>query len=448
MASTQLLPRWKQYFHGLIAAEISSIVRYCDRLIQWRPVKADSGFLLKAIDCPDKSLVADGDLPDLSAERERRTAVLINGNFNYAYDIEAELRHLRQRMSRTARVVIVLFNPYLDWLYRLATRLHLKDGDPPTTFITLTDIDSISRLAGFERVRTRPIGYCPRSLFGLGSLWNRIAPALPLARLSALAMVVVLRPTGSGAESPSSISVVIPARNEKGNIFPALERMPDLGCETEIIFVEGHSTDGTSEEIARAVSRFGHRWRIVALQQTGKGKADAVRLGFSHARGELLTILDADLTMPPELLPRFVSAYKCGLADFVNGNRIVYPMEGEAMRFLNRLGNVFFAKALSWVLGVRLGDSLCGTKLLARHDYERMIRWRKHFGDFDPFGDFELLFPAAILGLGIIDVPIRYRARTYGTTNISRFRHGLVLLRMVIHGLFRVKLGHIPAQGV
>src|SRR4030095_10294399 len=157
-----------------------------------------------------------------------------------------------------------------------------------------------------------------------------------------------------------------------------------------------------------------------AFQQTGKGKADAVRLGFRNASGDVLTILDADLTMPPELLGRFFDAYCSGYADFVNGTRLVYPMEGEAMRPINWLGNVFFAKALSSVLQSRVGDSLCGTKLLARHDYERLERWPNDFGDLDPFGDFELLFPAAVLGLGIIDIPIRYRTRTYGSTNIHR----------------------------
>ena len=220
--------------------------------------------------------------------------------------------------------------------------------------------------------------------------------------------------------------------------------MPDLGGPLEIIFVEGHSDDGTWDEIQRVKAKYGRQFQISAYQQTGKGKADAVRLGFSKATGDLLTILDADLTMPPELLPRFTNAYREGRADFINGSRIVYPMEGEAMRFLNRLGNVFFAKALTWVLDTRIGDSLCGTKLVTRHDYARMKAWRDDFGDFDPFGDFELLFPAAILGLGVVDIPIRYRARTYGTTNINRFRHGLLLLRMTLVGFFRIKMARLP----
>ena len=145
--------------------------------------------------------------------------------------------------------------------------------------------------------------------------------------------------------------------------------------------------------------------------------------------------------MPPELLPRFYHAYRTGKADFINGSRLLYPMEGEAMRFLNHLGNIFFAKALSYVLNTRLGDSLCGTKLVSAKDYKRFIEWRNDFGDFDPFGDFELIFPASFLGLGIINIPIQYKARVYGETNISRFRHGFILLKMTMFGFFKIKLG-------
>jgi glycosyltransferase involved in cell wall biosynthesis len=235
---------------------------------------------------------------------------------------------------------------------------------------------------------------------------------------------------------------VIPARNEKGNIEAALQRMPEFGgAALDVVFVEGHSTDGTWEEIQRVLPLYAHKFSVRAFRQTGKGKGDAVRLGFQNAHGDLLTILDADLTMPPELLQRSYDAWCEGQADFVNGSRLTYPMEGEAMRFLNRLGNLFFAHAVGAAVDLRLGDTLCGTKLLARVDHERMVRWRSAFGDFDPFGDFELIFPAAVLGLGSVDVPIAYRARTYGSTNILRFRHGLMLLKMTVIGFLRVRGG-------
>jgi hypothetical protein len=433
-------PRWKRYLHQVIAAEISSFARYYDNVLQWGRTPEDNGTILDAVDCPAKRMLADDEpFPDLRHERDRRTAVLLIGTINHHLDIEALLRELASKLSRTSRVAVVAFNPYLQWLYRITLALGLKAGRMPTTFVTMTDLDNLCRLSGFERVRVRSAAYVPWRLLGLGALVNRILPAVPLLRHLALTSVIVLRPIMRSTERPS-ISVVIPARNERGNIAPAIERLPDLGGEIEVIFVEGHSTDGTWEEIERVQRQYGERMRIAAHRQTGVGKVDAVRLGFANATGELLTILDADLTMPPEMLPRFIDAYVAGKADFINGSRIVYPMEGEAMRFLNRLGNVFFAKALTSVLGVRIGDALCGTKVVTRHDYVRMCAWRADFGDFDPFGDFELLFPAAVLALGVIDVPIRYRARTYGATSIHRFRHGLLLLKMTVIGFFRLKL--------
>jgi glycosyltransferase involved in cell wall biosynthesis len=299
---------------------------------------------------------------------------------------------------------------------------------------------TLARLSGYEVVCYSLCSYFPWHLGGLGTLINSLCSVLPLVRWLAHSCVVTLRPVFASTDNPG-LSIVIPARNEFGNIEAALQRMPDLGCPLEILFIEGHSSDNTWQEIERVRLAYSHRFRILSAQQTGKGKSDAVRLGFSLATQPLLTILDADLTMPPEMLSRFYSAYVNGLGDFVNGSRLVYPMEGDAMRFLNLLGNIFFAKSLSYVLNAQLGDSLCGTKFLTRRDYQRMTEWRGRFGDFDPFGDFELLFPAAILHLGVINIPIRYAARTYGSTNISRFRNGFQLLRMTIIGFFRIKCG-------
>jgi glycosyltransferase involved in cell wall biosynthesis len=433
-------PRWKRYVNGFLAGELSTLTRYYDRLIQWLPREDDIGLLLAAIHAPIKQPVGrDDPFPDLSVETADRTAILVNGTFNHDFDIQGLLVQLHPKLSRTSRIIAVLYNPYLRWLYNLANRLGVRKGELPTTFVTQTDLQNIVKVSGFEIVRLRQAVYCPWKMLGLGDAINRVMPLIPLLRWLSFTSIVVLRPLTP--PSRPGLSCVIPARNERGNIENALKRFPTLGCETEIIFIEGHSTDGTWEEIQRVQALYGGRYRIQALQQTGKGKADAVRLGFAHATQPLLVILDADLTMPPEMLGRFYEAYCQGYGDFINGSRLVYPMEGEAMRFLNRLGNIFFAKMLSAILDQRIGDSLCGTKLLSRSDYRRMEAWRRDFGDFDPFGDFELLFPASVLGLGIVDIPVRYLARTYGETNIRRFRHGLLLLKMTWVGLIRIKMG-------
>jgi glycosyl transferase family 2 len=440
------MAEWNRYINALLAAEVSTLSRYCDRLIHYKPRANDSHYLAQRIECQRKDVVHSlDDFPDISAD-DATTAVLFNGTFNYDDDIQGLLQRLKPKLARSSRIIAVLYNPYLRFLYQLASTIGFRRAEVPTTFITRADLMNLAALSGFEMVRIRPAAYCPWRLLGLGGFINRLLPAVPLLRWLGFASVVTLRPVIPSSTGRPSLSIVVPARNERGNIARAVERVPDFGVEVEIVFVEGHSTDGTWDEIER-VARGSTRFEIKALRQTGSGKADAVRLGLQHATHDLLTILDADLTMPPELLGRFYDAYCAGLADFINGTRLVYTMERDAMRFVNRLGNVFFAKALSFVLDSRLGDSLCGTKLVSRRDYQRLVAWRTDFGDFDPFGDFELLFPAAALGLGIVDIPIRYAARTYGATNISRFRDGLTLLKMTLIGLFRIKCGvHVSSN--
>ncbi|MCB0328007.1 MAG: glycosyltransferase family 2 protein [Bdellovibrionales bacterium] len=443
-AAPKGLPAWRQYVNSIIASEVSNVSRYMDVTVQWKRREEDTGALLAALDCEKKFETSQVEALEKMNEKEGlRSLVLLNANINHDYNIEDTLAGIRKGLNRHSRVGIVAYNPYFRFLYSLASKLGIRKGPEPDTFVTFVDLENIAKLAGYDLVRSRPAVYIPWKLFGIGDVINKIIPAIPLLNYLSLVTILFLRPVRKEKRKPS-LSIVIPARNEKGNIENALKRMPKFdGADIEVIYVEGHSSDDTWGEIKRVVEKYKDRFKLKAFQQTGKGKVDAVRLGFREASGELLTILDADLTMPPELLERFYSAYRRGLADFINGSRLVYPMEGNAMRPLNLMGNIFFAKALSFVLGNRLGDSLCGTKLLSKIDYERCMKWRDDFGDFDPFGDYELLFPASVLGLGIIDIPIRYRDRTYGSTNISRFRHGLMLLKMTLIGLFRIKLGKV-----
>ena len=440
-----MLEGCKRYINRVIAAEISAFSRYYDALIQWRPRPEDSFTLFDSIACPSKRKVSERtEFPDLSSEKESRTLILLNGNFNFDTDIQQTLLEFKPRLSRTSRIVVVAYNPYFKPIYKLANRLGIRRGEEPKTFITRTDLQSIARLSGFELVRMLPVVYSPARFLGIGSLINKVLPSVPFFRWFCLAAVMVLRPVIPENTRPS-LSIIVPARNERGNIEPLLSALQELkDIPIELIFVEGHSSDGTWEEIQRLLPAYSSDFPIRAFRQAGTGKADAVRTGCSEAGSDLMTILDADMTMPVEMLERFYRAYASGLADFINGNRRVYPMEREAMRHLNRIGNLFFTKALCSVLGVRLGDTLCGTKLLSRHDYRRFRRWQADFGDFDPFGDFELLFPAAVLALDIVDVPIQYRARTYGKTQIKRFSNGLTLLRMTLIGLWRVKFGKLP----
>lgn len=433
---------WKKYVYKLIGAEISSTTAFCDACIQIAPHEHDTGLLFEAISCPKKSVVASVDeVPEHRLEKEKRFSFVLNGNFNYFSDIQATLEILHKKLSRHSRVFLVIYNPYIGFFYSVASWLGIRKAPKPNVHLTENDLRTFTKLTHYEVVKIRPSVYLPFYIPVLSDLINSFQPIIPIIRRLSLVWVVALRPIVPEEENPS-LSIIIPARNESGNIEDAIERLPKFpNTEVEVIFVEGNSTDDTWENIQRCVGKGHDHFTLKAFKQPGKGKNDAVRVGFDKASCELVTILDADLTTPPERLPRFYNAYKEGLGDFINGSRLVYPMENEAMRSLNRMGNIFFSKVLSWVLGLPISDSLCGTKLYPLHDYKRFVLWRETFGDFDPFGDFEMLFAASELALGIIDVPIRYRARTYGETNISRFRNGFELARMTMIGFFRVRLG-------
>jgi glycosyltransferase involved in cell wall biosynthesis len=265
----------------------------------------------------------------------------------------------------------------------------------------------------------------------ISEICNYFLSLLPGLRHLNLVNLVVARPIPEPKKDKDlSVSVIVPSRNERGNIVEAVERIPDMGRETEIIFVDGNSTDGTPEEIQLQISKHPERKISLINQGDGIGKGDAVRKGFAAAKGDVLVIQDADLTAPPEDLPKFFRALRDGKGEYINGSRLVYPMEKEAMRFLNLCGNKFFGILFSWLLGQRFRDTLCGTKMIRKKDYDLIAANRSYFGDFDPFGDFDLIFGAVKQNFKVIEVPVTYRARTYGSTNISRFRHGWLLLKM------------------
>ncbi|MBE2220674.1 MAG: glycosyltransferase family 2 protein [Anaerolineae bacterium] len=425
----------------MIARELASLSPFFENLIELFPQKHSEQVIYSLVPAAKKITVFDEDDLQKCIANDESNIFLLDGLLNYASDIQMLLIQVKHILNRDSRLFVVAYSPYYRWLYKLANALHLRQGELPTTFLTKTDLRNLAQLTGYTVTRIKGTIYFPFTLFGIGYLINGLLAAIPFIKELAMVQSIILSPQIPCAESVS-LSVVIPARNEMGNIENALIGLQNWPHKEklEIIFVEGHSTDDTYQEILRVQEKYNSEFNIKVYQQTGKGKSDAVRLGFSQATSELLTILDADLTVPPSYLYRFYEAYLAGMADFVNGNRLLYPMEDKAMRPLNRLGNSFFAKALSYVLDIHIGDSLCGTKLFSRKDYQRYIAWREVFGDFDPFGDFELLFPAAILGSSFVDIPIPYRARTYGSTNIDRFRHGFMLLKLTTVGFVKVKL--------
>jgi len=369
---------------------------------------------------------------------ERFDAVICDRLCHSAPDIQKLVENMTQLLSGDGRIFLTCFNFIWALPLILGAKLGFYERAPEQNWLSESDFENIFSLAGVEVVHSEDRILFPFRIPLLDFFLNRFLAKLPPWRLFALYRVYVLRRRETPRPAPS-VSVVIPARNEAGNIAAALARTPVMGHATEVIFVEGNSTDDTYARIEQAIAGYSGPLRLSLHKQTGKGKGDAVRLGFAKAKGDLLMILDADLTVPPEDLPKFYDVMIRGLADYVHGTRMVYPMERAAMRLLNKIGNAFFAKIFSFVLGRPIQDTLCGTKVLWRSDYERIAANRAYFGDFDPFGDFDLIFGASKLNLKIMEVPIRYKERTYGETNISRFRDGFLLLRMSVFAARKLK---------
>ncbi len=386
-----------------------------------------------------KFVVGDAEKPE--------TIASVDGPFDYILvldtigsldDCQKFLEQLHPLCTRETRVIIGHFSHFWQPILRFAEWIGQRMPAPEQNVLSAADMQGLQNLANFDQVQGEQRVLMPVSLFGIGRLINRFISILPGFRFFALRHYSVCRSWQSAKDNLRSATVVIPARNERGNIEPAVQRLPQFCDDIEIIFIEGHSKDGTFEEMERVKAAYPDK-DIKLMRQPGKGKADAVFTAYDVARGDVLMILDADLTVPPEQLPKFWDAIKSGKGEFINGSRLVYPLEEDAMRFLNLIANKIFSYLFSWLLNQRYTDTLCGTKVMRRSDYYRLRDGKAYFGDFDPFGDFDLIFGSSKLNLKSIDMPIRYAARAYGETQISRFRHGVMLLRMVVFAFFKIK---------
>jgi SAM-dependent methyltransferase len=371
---------------------------------------------------------------------EKFDAIILDFLSGYLSDVQHSLEKLHAACHPRTRIYLTSLNHLWKPLFAVAQPLGLVLKQPPSNWLSRDDLINLLELSGFEVVKSSAEQLFPFRVPLLSAFFNRFLARLPLFRSMGASLFIVARPlVRPQIDSAISCSVVLPARNESGHIRDALARIPVLGQKTELIIVEGNSTDDTWEVIEREVAAYQGPLQVSYMKQPGRGKWDAVFAGFARARGDVLVIQDGDLTAPPEDLPKFYAAIASGRAEFANGSRLVYPMESEAMKLLNFFGNKFFALALSFVVGRPIKDSLCGTKMLLRSDYQRLLKRIEAFGEFDPYGDFNLIFGSALLDLAIRDVPVRYKDRAYGDTNISRFSGAALLLRMTWFGLRKLR---------
>ena len=447
--------KWEKrnrYYHKLLEKYFAFIIPENSTILE---IGCGTGNLLASlkashgvgIDFSSKIIeIAKSNHPDLNFFIQDAEKLEINEKFDYIiisdlvgslWDVQTVFENIQSVCHERTRIIVTYYNFLWEPLMHFGELIKLKLKQPLQNWLSPKDIINILSLTGYETIRTDNKIILPKYLPIFSWFLNRYIANLPIFKYFSLTNFVIARPINY-ATKEYTVSIIVPARNEKGNIENAILQTPEFGLEQEFIYVEGNSSDGTFEEMLRIKEKYPLK-NIKVIKQTGKGKGNAVREGFEIATGEILFILDADLTTPPEDMPKFYEALSTNKGEFINGCRLVYPMEKQAMRLLNLIANKSFGLIFSFLLGQRLKDTLCGTKVLFKKDYEIIKHNRKYFGDFDPFGDFDLLFGAAKLNLKIVEINVRYKDRQYGSTQISRFKHGLLLIRMTLFAARKLK---------
>ena len=447
--------KWKKrnrFYHKNLEKYYSFIIPAQNRVIE---IGCGTGDLLNSINplhgvgidfASNVIEIAKQKYPHLNFYVDNAEELAINEKFDYIivsdlisclWDVQKAVQNIKKLCHEKTRIVISNYNYLWESILKLGEKIGLKQKQPNQNWLSFHDIENLLYLEDFQVIKLDRKLLLPKYIPGLHFLFNIILANLPLVNRLDLVNIIIAKPIFPKT-TDYTVSIIIPAKNEKGNIENVIKRTPIFGKSQEFIFIEGNSSDNTYEEMIRTKEVYKDK-DIKIFIQIGKGKGNAVRQGFDNASGEILMILDADLTTPPEELPKFYEAIRNGKGEFINGCRLVYPMEKQAMRFLNLIGNKFFGWFFSYLLGQKLKDTLCGIKVFFKFDYEKIKKNRIYFGDFDPFGDFDLLFGAAKLNLKIIEIIVRYKEREYGTTQINRFKHGWLLIKMSLFAAKKIK---------
>ena len=380
------------------------------------------------------------DIHEIDAIESTYDYIILSDLVNDVWDVQTIFNNLHLFCNYRTRIIINTYSRLWEIPLFLARKLKFAQPTLDQNWLTVPDLTNLLYLSQFECIRNWSEILLPFNLPLLSPFFNKVLVKFWPFRHFALSNFIIARIKPSKQILPEKppISIVIPARNEAGNIPKIYDSLPNFHVDFELIFVEGHSTDNTYQVIEQQINR-NPEVKSMLIKQSDIGKGNAVREGFAKANGDIFMILDADLTVPPEYLPRFFTSISNGTGEFINGVRLVYPMEDRSMQFFNLIGNKIFGLLFSWIIGQPIKDTLCGTKVIRREDYFKISNNRDYFGDFDPFGDFDLLLGAAKINLKIVDVPIRYQERSYGKTNIQRWQHGWLLLKMAWFALRKLK---------
>ncbi len=381
----------------------------------------------------DTSSTYDVDTVGALHHSQKHEYVLLLDTINYVPDVQIALEDIRKKLCEDrTRLVITTFNFLWSPIFKVGEWLHIKTRFPAQNWLSYHALENMLSLAGFEVVEHSGRILCPVSIPLIAGFFNRFIATLPVFQRLCMIQTIIARPIP--LQHPEhSVTVLSAVRNEKGNVRQIINAMPQFGTKTELLFIEGHSNDGTWEEIQQAILEYNGPLTIRGLKQPGRGKGDALHHGIRESTGDVLVIYDGDYTVHPSELPKLYHALVAGKAECVNASRLMYPMRGEAMPALNLLGNKIFSMMFSWLFGQKIVDVLSPVKAFYRSDYPRMTT------RMDPFGDFDVFLGVARQHRKIRETPVHYMERSYGTTKLSPFGHGWLLTKMFFKGARIIK---------
>jgi SAM-dependent methyltransferase len=445
--------RSNKYFYGRIQRLLQFIIEPAKRVLELRCESGDFLACTKpcqgvGVDISDAMVSqAQAQHPELKFLKSDPEDLDLHETFDYilfdhifdTVDILHAFERVRAHCHAGTELIIINYNHFWQPILELATKLGLRSRFVEPNWVSENDVRGFLRLAGFRLVRKYRLLLFPKYIPLLSSVLNDFLARLPGVRRLCLMQVMVARPMVAALqESEVTVSVIVPCRNEAGNVQAAVDRIPEMGRQTEILFCDDKSTDRTADEVRR-MQHLHPEKEIRLIDGPGICKAENVWSGFRAARGDVLMILDADLTVMPEELPFFLRALVQRHGGFINGSRLVYPMRQMAMKFANIVGNKFFSQIFSFILDQRIKDTLCGTKVLWRKDWLRLEPYIGSWGMQDLWGDYELLFGASKLHLEIVEVPVHYQERIYGVTKMTRVvSNGWRMLRICWYAWLRL----------
>lgn len=426
------MKKWQhQYYHERIRKTFSFIIPPNKKILF---LGADDAKILASLR-PAKGTVAISTAYESYLPKEKFDYIILNGVLGQTTDMLRILKNILRACHPSTRILIYQYNYLWQWVLAIAEKLRLKRKEGVQNWLSVNDLKTYLEGADFQVTRIFRRTIFPFNFFGLGRILNFIDAIIPFFDFLKLDQFIISRPEPYlfPKELPESLTICITVRNEKGNIEKIVKSIPKICKEQEILFVEGHSTDGTRKEILRMINQYPDK-SIRVMGQPGIGQGDATRVGFKAAKGEIIIIYEGDGTSDPGDIKYFYDAMTSGRFEFIEGSRFVYPLDNKTMPVINQLGNIFFAKWFSFFLGQKTTDVLSGIKSILKKDYNLLFERWGFLGFEDPFGDFELLYGAARMGLKFGEIPMRYYPRTYGETKTKPFTHGLYLLKMAAKG--------------